>query len=299
VPLVAYGFLLFSVGFNLIGLRIGSRIQSSVLLLLIIVLSLVIVFALPHSKVENITPFMPNGLASIGAAVAVCFYSFLGWENVSSVAEDVKDPSRTFRRAIPWAIVCVGVLYTGIAWVYLAVVPGSQRADDPTVLDPILRVAFGRTVAEAGSALAILLLILTTNSWVLGASRLLFAASRDGLLPTRLATLSAASGAPTYALLLLAAGYSLVILLITSIGEAEALLIKLSNASFMLVYLLAFVASLRVFTDPRLKACSWISLAFAAGFSIFFGWSMMIAVALLLVFYPLVQARTQPLSNLP
>ncbi len=150
IPWIGFCFMLLSIAFNLIGIRTGAKIQSLALFFLIAGLVTVIVLALPVGKLENITPFFPHGIGSVGSAMVVCFFSFLGWENVSSIAEEVDNPKQTFRRAIPWAILCVGGLYCLIAWVYLTVVPLSERTDNPTVLTPILRIVFGNTVAILG-----------------------------------------------------------------------------------------------------------------------------------------------------
>lgn len=279
LPWVGYGCMLLSIGFNFLGMRLGSRIQTLALLLLISGLCLVIVLALPQGKTENLQPFMPHGWLSIGGAMAVCFFSFLGWENVSSIAEEVKQPERAFKRAIPWAILCVGALYCLIALVYLMVTPASVRGQDPTVLAPVLRIVFGERVAQAGNLVALLLLALATNSWVLGASRQTWALARGGLLPAPLARLNP-QGVPAAALLYLAAGYGLVTVLISTCGLSEQWLIKLANANFMLIYLCAFWAGLRMFSSTRTRVCAWLSIFATACFVPFFGALSLVSLAL-------------------
>lgn len=280
-PWVGYGAMLLSVSFNFLGLRLGSRIQSFLLFLLISGLAAVMLLALPHGSRAHFTPFFPaQGISAVGSALVICFFSFLGWENVSSIAEEVKQPEKAFRRAIPWAIVCVGVLYGLVAGVYLAVVPAGARASDPTVLVPILRIVFGERVAQAGGVVALALLVLATNAWVLGASRLAYALGRKGLLPAACGRLKGAAGVPAAALGVLAVGYGLVTLLIAGLGLSEQGLIRFANANFMLIYLCAFWAGLRMFTSKRMRLCAWAAIVATGCFVPFFGTMALLSVAL-------------------
>jgi amino acid efflux transporter len=281
MPWVSYSAMLLSIAFNLLGMRLGSRIQSFLLFLLIFGLAAVILLALPHGSRANLTPFFPpQGISAVGSALVICFFSFLGWENVSSIAEEVKEPHKAFRRAIPWAIVCVGGLYVLIAGVYLAVVPAGERAQDPTVLAPILRIVFGERVALAGGVVALLLLVLATNSWVLGASRLAYALSRNGLLPAAIGRVGGRTGVPAHALGFLAVGYGLVTLLIAGLGLSEQWLIRFANANFMLIYLCAFWAGLRIFESARMRLCAWVAIVATACFVPFFGGMALVSAAL-------------------
>lgn len=285
VPWVGFGFMLFSIAFNLIGIRVGSKIQSYALFFLILGLIAIVLLSLPKTELKNMTPFFPHGITSVGSAMVVCLFSFLGWENVSSIAEEVKQPERTFRKVIPWAIACVGGLYVSIAWVYLAVVPEALRQNDPTVISPILRVVFGGPVATVGGLIALVLLVLTTNSWVLGASRQVYALARNGVLPSVLGQVSARTGAPAPALLFLGLGYALITLLISGTGWSEQWLIQLANANFLLIYLGAFFAALRVFPSRGMRACAWAAILATASFVPFFGWTMLGSVGLLSIPY--------------
>lgn len=285
IPSVGYGFMLLSIVFNLIGLRESSKIQSYALYFLIIGLIIIILLALPKTDLKNMTPFFPQGFSSVGSAMVICFFSFLGWENVSSISEEVKEPEHAFRKAIPWAVVCVGGLYILIAWVYLAVVPATLRADNPAVLAPILQTVFGSNIAMIGSLVAVILLVLATNSWVLGASRQVFSLARNNILPTTLSKLSSRSGVPTHALLFLAFGYSVTTLFIATTGWSEEWLIKLANSNFMLIYFGAFLAGLTIFKSKKTKLCAWLAIVTTVSFAPFFGWMIFGSLCLIAISY--------------
>lgn len=285
IPWIGYGFMLLSITFNLVGIRFGSKIQSYALYILIIGLIVIILLALPKTDLKNMTPFFPQGFSSVGAAMVICFFSFLGWENVSSISEEVIEPEHTFRKAIPWAILCVGGLYVLIAWVYLAVVPETLRLNNPTVIAPILQTVFGKNIAMIGSLVAVILLVLATNSWVLGASRQVYSLARNKVLPMPLSKLSNRSGVPVRALLFLAFGYGLITLLISNTGWSEEWLIRLANANFMLIYLGAFIAGLNTFTSKRMKACIWLAIFATVSFVPFFGWMILGSLSLMAIAY--------------
>lgn len=296
IPWVGFGFMLLSIAFNLIGIRVSSKIQTFALLILISGLTAVIILSLPKTDLKNITPFFPYGVASVGSAMVICFYSFLGWENVSSISEEVIQPERAFRQAIPWAIVCVGGLYVLITWVYLTTVPVALRANDPTVLAPILQVVFGKNVSIVGSVVAVILLVLTTNSWVLGASRLVYSLARNNILPAALSKISGRTGVPVHALLFLALGYGLIALIISNTGWSVEWLIKLANANFMLIYFGAFLAALNIFESKRMKACAWLAILTTSSFIPFFGWVILVSLCILGISYVwlLYKSKSEP-----
>src|SRR5262249_49249374 len=114
VPFVAIGFMLLAVAFNLLRLAPGARLQAGARVVLVAGLVLAIVLATPHMAVARLTPFAPAGWWALGPAVAVAFFSFLGWENVATIAEEVRDPHVTYRRAIRYAVPMVGALYLAV-----------------------------------------------------------------------------------------------------------------------------------------------------------------------------------------
>ncbi|BFO56482.1 APC family permease [Acidovorax sacchari] len=264
LPLAGYAFLLSAIGFNFLGMKIGGKIQSIAVFILVAGLVGVMAVALPQGSAHNMTPFMPEGVSSIGSAMVVCFFAFLGWENIASIAGEVRDPERTFPRVIPWAVALVGGLYGLVALTYVAIVPADERATAPTVLTPILRIAVGESTAAAGSVVAIALLLLAVNCWVMGASRQIFALANAGLLPRALGRWSGPHGAPRNALAVLAVIYGACTLCITFFRIPEEMLIQFANANFIVIHLFAFGAALRRFRSGRMRACAWIAIMASA-----------------------------------
>ena len=69
--------------------------------------------ALPESRSANWTPFAPHGWGAVGTAASLLMFSFIGWEAVSHLAGELRDPRRQLPRAIGAALAIVVVLYSG------------------------------------------------------------------------------------------------------------------------------------------------------------------------------------------
>ena len=263
VLLTGLGVMLLGVGVNLLGIRLASRTQLILVVVLIVGLLTVVVVSAPAADVGRLTPFAPYGWTAVGAAVVVSFFSFFGWENVSHYADEVRDPARSYPRAALWGALCVAVLYGALALTVALVVPAG--AESPAILDAVLGASHGETAARFGSALAVVLLVVTTNAWVLGASRLLYAMSRDGVISARYRRVSPRTGTPTAALLALAVWYVCDVAFLMLIGRDERFLIAFTAASILLIYLAAFLAGFRLFSDRRTRVvCAAALLAVTA-----------------------------------
>jgi amino acid efflux transporter len=233
-----------SVLINLIGLRLGSKVQAAALLALIATLIALLILSAPHARPQNLTPFAPAGWTAVGSAAVICFFAFLGWENVATLAEEVRDPEKTFAQAIKWATAIIAALYLALAAMTMLVLAPGSVSPERTVLSALLTAGAGEQAARVGESIAVGVLIIATNAWVLGCSRLIYALARDGVLPRRLSTLSRRAATPHQALLALLGGCGVVAGL-ASVAELRTQdLIALVDATFVLVYLVCFVAAL-------------------------------------------------------
>ena len=277
VPPIAIGFMLLAVAFNLLRLATGTKVQTAALVLLMAGLVVAIALATPHMDTERLAPFAPHGWAALGPAVAIAFFSFLGWENVSTIAEDVRDPHLTYRRAIRYAVPLVGALYLAVALAFLLV----QRAgQEPVVLTALLRAPLGASGAVAGDLLALGIIVVATNAWVLGASRLVVSAARRRLLPARLGRTAHRSGAPVAALGALAGCYAVILTAVGLLGIDEATVAAVVSCGFLLLYVLVALCALRGGASSSLRVEGWLTLGIALLFLALAGWLLAAAVVL-------------------
>jgi APA family basic amino acid/polyamine antiporter len=131
--------------------------------------------------------FAPNGFAGISAGAAIIFFSYIGFDAVSTAAEEAKDPGRDMPFGIIMSLVVCTVLYIALSIVMTGVAPWKtlgtpepmitalQQADGPPALLNISRfiVALGAVIAM-GSVLLV---------FQMGQPRIFFSMARDGLLP--------------------------------------------------------------------------------------------------------------------
>jgi basic amino acid/polyamine antiporter, APA family len=193
----------------MLGVREGARLNS-----LFAALKVVTVFAFlavgaahlienPGLVAKNWEPFLPANQGEFGAfgwsgvarAASIVFFSYLGFDSVSTAAQEAKRPQRDLPVAILGTLGICTVLYVVVVGVLTAIVP-YERLD---VGAPVA-LALDATGARWGGALvkAGTLLGVTTNLFVVlyAQSRILFTMARDGLLPRWVGAVHAESGAP-------------------------------------------------------------------------------------------------------
>src|SRR2546429_7610148 len=95
---------------------VSSRVQLAVIFSIVGLLITAVVASAPSVNLANFTPFFPNGFIPIGVSAALIFWSYLGYENVSNVAEEFKNPERDFHRSILLSVLIISALYVSVAF---------------------------------------------------------------------------------------------------------------------------------------------------------------------------------------
>ncbi|QBQ96114.1 amino acid permease [Paraburkholderia pallida] len=169
-----------------IGVRESTRINNIMVAIKVTVVLLVIAVGAFHVTPANWHPFMPHGWNGVFGAAAVMFFAFIGFDSVSSAAEEVKDPKRDLPVGIIASLIVCAVLYVAVAAVVTGIVPWQQFAGIAHPVSYALQVAGEKWVAgfiDLGAVLGMLTVILVMSY---GQTRIIFAMSRDGLLPAKL-----------------------------------------------------------------------------------------------------------------
>jgi APA family basic amino acid/polyamine antiporter len=146
-----------------------------------IVLAVIVVGAF-FIKSENLTPFAPYGFGGIATGAATVFFAVFGYDAMSTAAEESKDAERNLPKAIIYSLAIAMVLYLLAATVLTGMVNYTQLSDTAAfafAFESVNLQAFARVVALG----AIIGIITVLFGFSLGASRVWFAISRDGLLP--------------------------------------------------------------------------------------------------------------------
>ena len=295
VAILTAGFVVMSIAvvLNMAGILIASRVQLAMVVGLAIGLFVVIAVTLPAADPSRLTPFAPHGWTAIGAAIVVCFFSFFGWETVAHVADEVREPRRSYPRAALLAAGLLGVLYCTLALVLAMVVP-ADAANKAAALSAMLQFSQGDTAAKVGAAFAVVLLVVTTNAWVCGASRLFYAMARDRVVPHRISRISGRNGAPLIALALTWLAYLIDFTVLYVIGGDESDLIAFTAASILVVYIATFLAGIRLFADRATRLLCGLALAAVTAFLLGGGLPSLLAVGGYLLAVGYVLARRPP-----
>ncbi len=180
---------------NVGGVRVSGRLQLGLAVLLVALLVTATVTALPHARLANLHPFAPHGWWAIGPAAAVLVWAFAGWEAVTSLAADFRNPARDVPRATAIAVVVVAVLYLGVAAASILVLGGSAGRT-PAPLAELLAIGVGGEVRVIAAVAALLLTLGAVNAYFAGAAKLGAALGRDGALPAWFARGSSAGEVP-------------------------------------------------------------------------------------------------------
>jgi len=176
-----------------------TKMASNIMVLIKIgILLLVIAVGSFYVDPENWSPFAPNGIGGVLKGVSGVFFAYIGFDAISTTAEECRNPRRDLPRSMIYALVITTVLYVAISLVLTGMVPFAQLGvSDPlafafeklhlTKLSGII--ALGAVIAMAGVLLV----------FQVGQPRIWMSMSRDGLLPPRFSKLHPIYRTPAFA----------------------------------------------------------------------------------------------------
>ncbi len=208
-------------GVLLVGIKLSSRITTIIVAIKLAVVILVIVAGLFYIKKANYTPFVPTavtpktlsggheslmqavlgltpsnfGVLGIFSAAAIVFFAFIGFDIVATAAEETREPQRDVPRGILASLAICTLLYVAVS----LVVVGMQKYSDLDTEAPLANAfkAVGAdwiaTIVAIGALAGLTSVVMIL---LLGQSRVLFAMSRDGLLPRGFAKVHPKWGTP-------------------------------------------------------------------------------------------------------
>ncbi|MEU3709993.1 amino acid permease [Streptomyces catenulae] len=183
--------------FLLGGAKESARANTIMVSVKIVALLLFCGVALQGVKSGNYANFMPMGMAGVSAAGATLFFSYIGFDAASTAGEEARNPQRDLPRAIMLSLLIVTTLYCLVAAVAVGALPWQRFKGSEAALAGILKEVTGQDIwavlLAAGAVVAIASVVLTV---LYGQTRILFAMSRDGLVPRVFSKVHPRSGAP-------------------------------------------------------------------------------------------------------
>jgi amino acid efflux transporter len=293
---IAAGIMLAAFIVNYRGIIVSARVQLVLITTIVGLLVTAVVASAPNIRLSSFTPAAPNGLIAIGTSAALIFWSYLGYENVSNVAEEFKNPKKDFHRSILYSVIIIGLLYTSVA---IAAI-GTQAYKAGGSIAPfaaMLSNALGTYGGLGTSILAIIIIFGTVNVYTAGMSRVLYATAKQGGLPRFLAKIHNRTGVPHMTLgLILSVSLATITLFYLLKTDLETELLIPSGAA-ILVYLIGSVSGVKLLkTKGAKRAYPWISLLVSIIMIPFVGWLIFIALAFAAIGY-IYQRQTFQISE--
>lgn len=226
------------------GVQWSGKVQVFIVVIEIILLLTFFAIGFNHVDYTLFVPFAPTGIEVILAAALVGFLSMVGWDGIVASAEEIKNPTWTIPISIISSILIVMLLYIGLLFVSVGVVPWTELGASKT---PVF-LASEQILGGIGPLLINMVIVIalpaTANPFILCISRTAFAMARNGLLPRRFSHIYSQYNTPVWAIIL---GVSIQILFTIN----SSINIAVSATGFL--YIITFIFTLVAFFISRKK----------------------------------------------
>jgi APA family basic amino acid/polyamine antiporter len=180
------------------GMKESRNASNLMVVIKLFVVLLVIAVGAYHIDTANWDPFAPNGVSGVLKGVSAVFFAYIGFDAISTTAEECKNPQRDLPRGMMWAIIICTILYIAIALVLTGMVSYNQL----NVGDPLAFV-FGKLDIKWLSGVIAISAVIAMASVLLvfqmGQPRIWMSMSRDGLLPKKFSTVHPKFKTPSFA----------------------------------------------------------------------------------------------------
>jgi APA family basic amino acid/polyamine antiporter len=214
--LLAIGVILGLAAVNYIGVRFGGGVQVAVTVVKVALLAGIIGIGLftGHGAGANFGSSIPvaGGAAGFFAALVGALWAYDGWNNVSMVSSEIKNPQRSLPRALILGTAAVIAIYLLANLAYFYVLPAGQVAGSNRVAADMMRRIFGQTGAGAVSIAAMVSIFAALNGSILAGARVPYAMARDGLFFRPIGRVHPVCRTPGPAILALSAWSALLVL---------------------------------------------------------------------------------------
>lgn len=178
----AFTIVALITGLLVLGVKESTRVNNILVIVKLLVLAIFVIVGAQHINTENYKPFAPNGFRGIWQGAAIVFFAYIGFDAISTAAEETKDPQRNMPRGILLGLLICTVIYVIVGAVATGLVPYRELlANDP------LSAAFTKAGLVRWSWIISLGAVVSTTAVLLvfqyGQPRIFMAMGRDGLLP--------------------------------------------------------------------------------------------------------------------
>lgn len=243
LAMVVIGLLGF---LNYFGVKVGGGVQVGVTILKVALIGMIILVGLTFGggTVANYTTSIPastGGIAGFFAALVAALWAYDGWNNVSMVSSEIKNPQRNLPLALILGTLTVMAIYLGANLAYFYVLPAEVVAGSDRVAAEMMRRIWDAPGANAVSIAAMISIFAALNGSILSGARVPFAMARDKLFFSSIATVHPKYFTPANSIMLLSAWSMLFVLtgrydqLFTCVIFASWILYGMATASVLVL----------------------------------------------------------------
>jgi len=199
--LPAASIILLLSGVLALGAKESARLNTIIVFIKLTVIAIFIATAFTDIKPSNWQPFMPFGWDGVVQGAALVFFAFIGFDAVSTAAEEAKNPQKDLALATIGSLGFCTIVYIIVAGLLTAIVSYTTLNTDSPVADAILSLGH-KTAGEIISIGAVAGLTSGVLIFMFGLSRILYAMATDGLLPGALAKVNVSTKTPVRLILI-------------------------------------------------------------------------------------------------
>ena len=183
VNLPAFGIVLAITWLLLLGVRESARANNIMVAVKLVALALFIVVGAQHINPANYHPFAPNGFTGIHHGAAIVFFAYIGFDAISTAAEETKNPQRNLPIGILGGLAICTLIYIIVGFVLTGMVPYSTLGSTADPLSFALTSVGMTNVGWLVALGAVFSMSAVLLVFQYGQPRIFFAMARDGLLP--------------------------------------------------------------------------------------------------------------------
>ena len=180
--LPAFGIVVLVTWIVLVGIRETAHFNTGLMVVKLAIIGFFLVLGAFYIRPENWAPFAPNGLKGISSAAAIIFFAYIGFDAVSTAAEETRNPQRDMPIGILASLVICTVLYVAVA----VVLTGMAKWNTLGNAEPLAAVFAALHMNWTAGIIALGAVVATTSALIpyqAGQPRIFFSMGRDGLLP--------------------------------------------------------------------------------------------------------------------
>jgi len=206
ILIAAIGLPIILCALNILGVKEATRTTSIMVLIKIFAIVLLLMvggfYLAQHFDVGHYTPFFATGYGGMLNGAAVIFFVFIGFNTVTMMSEETKNPQKTIPRALMIAFAVTFVLYMCVAFLMIGILDWHDESNDAHPLGSIaLIVSENHMFFDFISFSALIASGSVVLSSILGGTRASFAMGRDHLLPQRFGKVSKKFGTPYFSII--------------------------------------------------------------------------------------------------